>query len=48
LNTEKRQLITALENLWSKYAVSSKALEDERSKTLKTLDSFMAGLGYLK
>jgi type I restriction enzyme M protein len=48
LNTEKRQLITALENLWSKYAVSSKALEDERSKTLKTLDAFMAGLGYLK
>ncbi len=47
LNAEKRQLIAALENLWSKYAVSSKALEDERSKTLKTLDAFMAGLGYL-
>ena len=48
LNAEKRQLIAALENLWSKYAVSSKALEDERSKTLQTLDAFMAGLGYLK
>lgn len=48
LNAEKRQLIAALENLWNKYAVSSKALEDERSKTLKTFDAFMAGLGYLK
>ena len=48
LNAEKRQLVAALENLWSKYAVSSKGLEDERSKTLKTLDAFMAGLGYLK
>lgn len=48
LNAEKRQLVAALENLWNKYAVSSKALEDDRSKTLKTLDAFMAGLGYLK
>lgn len=47
LNAEKRQLIAALENLWNKYAVSSQALEDERSKTLKTLGAFMAGLGYL-
>lgn len=48
LNAEKRQLVAALENLWNKYAVSSKALEDDRSKTLETLDAFMAGLGYLK
>lgn len=48
LNAEKRQLIAALENLWSKYAVSSRALEEERSNTLKTLDAFMAGLGYLQ
>lgn len=48
LNAEKRQLIAALENLWNKYAVSSRALEEERSKTLKTLDAFMAGLGYLQ
>jgi type I restriction enzyme M protein len=48
LNAEKRQLIAALENLWHKYAVSSNALEDERSKTLKILDAFMVGLGYLK
>ena len=48
LNAEKRQLVAALENLWNKYAVSSKALEDERSKTLTSLNAFMAGLGYLK
>lgn len=48
LNAEKRQLIAALENLWAKYAVSSRTLEAERSKTLQTLDTFMAGLGYLK
>jgi type I restriction enzyme M protein len=48
LNAEKRELIAALENLWNKYAVSSRALEGERSNTLKTLDAFMAGLGYLK
>ena len=48
LNAEKRQLIAALENLWGKYAVSSRALEAERGETLKALDGFMAGLGYLK
>lgn len=48
LNAEKRQLIAALENLWTKYAVSSRTLEAERSKTLQTLDAFMAGLGYLQ
>jgi len=48
VNAEKRQLIAALDKLWSKYAVSSRALEEERSRTLKTLDAFMAGLGYLK
>lgn len=48
LNAEKRQLIAALENLWAKYAVSSRTLEAERSQTLQTLDAFMAGLGYLK
>ncbi|MBK7002967.1 MAG: N-6 DNA methylase [Rhodoferax sp.] len=46
LNAEKRQLIAALENLWGKYAVSSRALEEERSKTLKALDRFMEKLGY--
>lgn len=48
LNAEKRHLVQAVENLWDKYAVSSRALEAERSETLLVLDGFLAGLGYLK
>jgi len=47
LNAEKRDLIAAVENLWDKYAVSSRQLEHDRSKTLKTLDGFLSGLGYV-
>ena len=47
LNAEKRRLIAVVENLWDKYAVSSRELEQERSETLKTLDGFLRGLGYL-
>jgi type I restriction enzyme M protein len=46
LNAEKRLLVQGVENLWNKYAVSSRALEAEREATLKTLDEFMDGLGY--
>ena len=48
LNAEKRRLIQVVENLWDKYAVSSRALEYERTETLKTLDGFLSGLGYLE
>jgi type I restriction enzyme M protein len=48
LNAEKRMLIQMVENLWDKYAVSSRELESERTKTLKTLDGFLLGLGYLE
>jgi type I restriction enzyme M protein len=48
LNAEKRVLISLVENLWDKYAVSSKALESQRTGALKTLDGFLSGLGYLK
>lgn len=48
LNAEKRGLIQILENLWNKYAVSSHELENERNDTLKTLDFFLKGLGYLQ
>ena len=48
LNAAKRQLIQASENLWDKYAVSSRALEAERTATLSALDGFLHGLGYLK
>jgi type I restriction enzyme M protein len=47
LNAEKRSLIAVVENLWDKYAVSSRELERERTETLKTLDGFLKSLGYL-
>jgi type I restriction enzyme M protein len=47
LNAEKRGLIQIVENLWDKYAVSSRKLERERAGTLKVLDGFLKGLGYL-
>jgi type I restriction enzyme M protein len=36
-----------VEKLWDKYAVSSRELESERTKTMKELDGFLKGLGYL-
>lgn len=47
LNAEKRGLIAVIENLWDKYAVSSRELECQRTETLTTLDGFLKGLGYL-
>lgn len=47
LNAEKRQLIRLVENLWDKYAISSRVLESDRTRTLKVLDGFLSGLGYL-
>ncbi|GAA5135114.1 N-6 DNA methylase [Prosthecobacter algae] len=48
LNAAKRHLIQSVENLWDKYAVSSRALEADRTSTLLSLDGFLNGLGYLK
>lgn len=47
LNAEKRGLIQIAENLWDKYAVSSREMEHERSETLAVLDGFLRGVGYL-
>jgi len=47
LNAEKRLLLQGVENLWDKYAVSSRELETTRAETLAALDGFMIGLGYL-
>ena len=47
LNAEKRSLVLGIENLWDKYAVSSRELEAERDATLRTLDGFLQELGYL-
>ena len=46
LNAEKRRLVLGIENLWDKYAVSSRELEAERHATLKQLDGFLSALGY--
>jgi type I restriction enzyme M protein len=48
LNVEKRILIRAIENFWDKYAASNRALETDRMKTLRVLDGFLGGLGYLQ
>lgn len=48
LNAEKRAFIARVENLWDKYAVSSRELENERTATLKTLNNFLKNLGYLE
>jgi type I restriction enzyme M protein len=47
LNAEKRALVAVVENLWGKYAVSSRELESERSETLKRLEGFLQRLGYI-
>ena len=47
LNGEKRRLIAVVENLWDKYAVSSRVLEAERAETLQKLEGFLQGLGYI-
>jgi len=48
LNAEKRRLISMVENLWDKYAVSSRELESRRAETLIKLNEFLKGLGYLE
>ena len=48
LNAEKRSLVLGVENLWDKYAVSSRELEVEWDATLKTLDGYLQGLGYFE
>lgn len=48
LNAEKRMLIQGVENLWNKYAVSSRELEQQREETLRQLNGFLEELGYYK
>lgn len=46
LNTEKRRLVHAFENLWDKYAVSARQIENEREEIVQELDQFLTKLGY--
>lgn len=47
LNTEKRSLISAYENLWNKYAVSAESIEEKRTETMAELNDFLTALKYL-
>lgn len=46
LNREKRELITLVQMLWDKYAVSRNDLETERETVLNKLNAFLTALNY--
>ena len=46
LNAEKRSLVLGVENLWDKYAVSCRELEEAQEATLRKINETMRGLGY--
>jgi len=46
LDAEKRAVIGHVENLWDKYAVSSRSLESGRDNAVKSLNGLLSGLGY--
>jgi type I restriction enzyme M protein len=46
LRADQRACIKAIENLWSKYAVTSKTIEAERDAASKQLHVFLMELGY--
>lgn len=46
LNREKRELVSLVEKLWDKYAVSRNSLENSRLDTLDQLNEFLSALNY--
>ena len=46
LLADQRACIKAIENLWSKYAVTAKVIEDARDVASEKLQEFMVELGY--
>ena len=46
LKAEMRQLVSGVENLWSKYAVSTQTMEQARVQIVDRLDGFLRALGY--
>jgi type I restriction enzyme M protein len=46
LRADQRACIKAIENLWSKYAVTAKAIEAKRDAASTQLKEFLAELGY--
>lgn len=47
VDNEQRALVFAIENLYSKYAVSAKELEDSRDVVMEELNQFLMDLKYL-
>ena len=48
LNAEMRRLVSRVENLWAKYAVSTQEMEQSHVSTQERLYRFLEGLGYMK
>lgn len=46
LQANQRACVRAIENLWSKYAVTAKSIEDDRHKASVKLKKFLEDLGY--
>lgn len=46
LRADQRACVAAIENLWSKYAVTAKQIEAERDEAVRELQVFLAELGY--
>ncbi|MCD6533060.1 MAG: hypothetical protein J7L25_03140 [Deltaproteobacteria bacterium] len=46
LRADQRACIKAIENLWSKYAVTAKTIEAERGAASEQLNAFLVELGY--
>ena len=46
LRADQRALIKAVENLWAKYAMTAKVIEQDRDAASQTLKDFLEQLGY--
>jgi type I restriction enzyme M protein len=46
LRADQRACVAAIENLWSKYAVTAKEIEIERDAASAQLHGFLEALGY--
>jgi len=46
LRADQRACVRAIENLWSKYAVTAKSIEGDRDKASAKLQEFLVELGY--
>ena len=46
LRADQRACVAAIENLWRKYAVTAKQIEDKRDEAAAALQAFLVELGY--